>query len=268
MAGLRWAGLALLLLLCVRLASRHRTVLADAWHRTWARWGRFWPVLAVGLATVAAAGYWFAGTGGAVLGAGMAVVAVVATDATVGRRRADLLARQLEQLLAELGVRHSVHGSLVRALAESTPQLAEPARGLLGGVWRRYRAGQPLSWALDRPEVANVPAWRLLLTAVEVDEMVGGPTGAVLGRIAELIHDRESLRREREAETAAGRLTLLLLMAAPPMVWVLLARAAPAFATILATTMVGRLTLAVLVVSEAVVAAVATWLFREDGMPW
>jgi tight adherence protein B len=93
---------------------------------------------------------------------------------------------------------------------------ASDVRADLAAVVEATRSGASLGAALDHwAQARPVPAVRLAAAALSLAADAGGPQARAIDSVAATIRDRVSITRELDALTAQGRLSALVIAAAP-----------------------------------------------------
>ncbi len=136
--------------------------------------------------------------------------------------------------------------SLLQAVEAVSRESAEPTRREFGRAMTEIRLGRPMAEALGdvatRMESQDFE-WAVL--AIAIQREVGGNLAEVLQTTAEMILQRNRLRREMKALTAEGRISAVVVGLMPfflfGMLWVL----NPAYLAPLYTTLVGGVMMAV-----------------------
>jgi tight adherence protein B len=149
---------------------------------------------------------------GAVLGA--AVPLSLATRAA--RRRAEILERQLAELVeaVALGVRSGL--ALNRALIFAAGESAHPISEMLDRLMAEQALGTPLEIALARfAETLSTDDARLLVSVLTVHVQTGGNLAGALDEVTTTIRHRIAMRRELRALSAQGRISGVVLGSLP-----------------------------------------------------
>jgi tight adherence protein B len=143
------------------------------------------------------------------------------------RHRREARRRRLEGQLADAlfliaGVLRT-GGSLYRALEEAAGRLPPPLADEFRRVLIEVQLGFSLAEALEHMR-ARVPSEELALalTAIQINQQVGGNLAEFLERVAMRIHERVYLQNEIRTLTAAYRLSAQILAALPLALWLIL----------------------------------------------
>jgi tight adherence protein B len=167
-----------------------------------------------------------------------------------------LLPDLLDTLAASLRVGHGLEQAL-RGVAE---EAKEPAASELRRALGEIRLGRSTAEALD--EVArrvgsdDLP---FVLSAIEIQQHVGGSLAGLLATAAETVRGRQQFRRRVRALTSMGRASAGVLIAMPFVAALVLSLVRPGYMQPLWTTHTGR----VLVAGAVVSLAVGTLLLRR-----
>lgn len=219
-------------------------------------------MLMAGASTLVAGvlGYFAGGLFSASLVAILAPVALWALLALLISRRRRKFDEQVPDTLqlfsGGLRAGHSLLRSIDAAAQESEAPMAEE----LNRVVNETRIGRDLGESLD--EVARRTdnedfGW--IARSVEIHREVGGDLAEVLDHVGETIRDRNQIRGQVRALSAEGRISAVVLMALPIVMFVGLTFLNPFYSRVFTTTMPGYLMIA----AAAVLLAVGGfWLSR------
>lgn len=148
----------------------------------------------------------------------LAVVAVVYLWLVYkAKKRIRLILMQLplflDQVLRGLGTGRSMEGSL-RLAAEETP---DPLKSIIGRIFRANELGADLGEAIQ--EAANlyrIDELYLLALAIRINRSYGSSVRDLLQSVANMINEREAVRRELRSLTGETRVTAWVLGLMPP----------------------------------------------------
>ncbi|MGD7034506.1 type II secretion system F family protein [Methylotuvimicrobium buryatense] len=148
----------------------------------------------------------------------LAVVAVVYLWLVYkAKKRIRLILMQLplflDQVLRGLGTGRSMEGSL-RLAAEETP---DPLKSIIGRIFRANELGVDLGEAIQ--ETANlyrIDELYLLALAIRINRSYGSSVRDLLQSVANMINEREAVRRELRSLTGETRVTAWVLGLMPP----------------------------------------------------
>jgi tight adherence protein B len=116
------------------------------------------------------------------------------------------------------------------ALELIATEIAEPVAGEFRMLFEEQKFGLPVRDALlnltDRMPLVDV---KFFVTAVMLQRETGGNLAEILDNLSYVIRERFKIMRQVRVYTAQGRLTMLLLMALPPVIVVIMLSTSPAF---------------------------------------
>ena len=156
-----------------------------------------------------------------------------------GLRAGHSLPQAIDSLVQE--AESPVADEFRRALFET--QLGHTLPVALSGVAQRVRS-EDFDWVVQ---------------AIEIQREVGGDLAAVLDNVTRTIRDRSRLRRQIDTLTAEGRLSAIVLLALPILIFLAILGLNPSYVGALTTTFAGTLMLAI---GAALMVAGALWLRR------
>lgn len=253
-----FAGLTARLLVVLRLERPFRLELGRA--------GSGWTPEQLAWATVGAGGGIFAlalvaGSVGAAVP--LALLAAVAPHVVLklrAARRAKAFDEQLpdilDMLVGSLSVGHSFDQSL-RAVADGA---SEPAATEFKHALGEIRLGRPAPAALAevaaRLRSRDLP---FVLTAVDLQQQVGGSLASLLQTVADSVRERQQFRRKVQALTGMGRASAAALIALPFLAAIGLSLMQPTYMQPMWQTTTGR----ELVVGALVFMAIGTYILKR-----
>lgn len=194
-------------------------------------------------------GYFGGGPVTAVLLAGLAPLGLYALlNALVARRRRKFDEQVPDTLQMFAGGLRAGH-SLLRAIDAAGKENEAPMAEELSRVVNETRIGRDLGEALN--EVARRTdnedfGW--IARAVEIHREVGGDLAEVLDHVGETIRDRNQIRGQVRALSAEGRISALVLMALPVVMFAGLTLFNPLYSRVFTSTLPGFLMIAAAVV--------------------
>jgi tight adherence protein B len=116
------------------------------------------------------------------------------------------------------------------ALELIATEIAEPVAGEFRMLFEEQKFGLPVRDALmnltDRVPLVDV---KFFVTAVMLQRETGGNLAEILDNLSYVIRERFKIMRQVRVYTAQGRLTMLLLMALPPIIVVIMLSTSPTF---------------------------------------
>ena len=136
--------------------------------------------------------------------------------------------------------------SLLRAIDASAKESEAPMSEELTRVVNETRIGRDLGESLH--EVADRTSnedFNWITEAIEIHREVGGDLAEVLDHVGETIRDRNQIRRQARALSAEGRISALVLVALPVVMFAALCFMNPHYATTYTSTVPGFLMIAV-----------------------
>jgi tight adherence protein B len=109
-------------------------------------------------------------------------------------------------------------------------EIAEPVAGEFRMLFEEQKFGLPVRDALmnltERMPLVDV---KFFVTAVMLQRETGGNLAEILDNLSYVIRERFKIMRQVRVYTAQGRLTMVLLMALPPVIVVIMLSTSPAF---------------------------------------
>lgn len=177
----------------------------------------------------------------------------------VSRRRrkfAEQVPDALQMLAGGLRAGHS----LLRAVDAAAEENESPMKEELSRVVNETRIGRDLGESLA--DVARRTAnedFASITRAIEIHREVGGDLAQVLDNVGETIRDRTQLRGQVKALSAEGRMSALVLMALPIVMFFGLTLFNPLYSKVFLTTFPGFL---MIVTAVVLLAAGGFWLSR------
>ena len=116
------------------------------------------------------------------------------------------------------------------ALEMIANEVSEPVAGEFRQLYEEQKFGLPVRDALvnlaDRIPLVDV---KFFVTAVMLQRETGGNLAEILDNLSYVIRERFKILRQVRVHTAQGRLTMMLLMAMPPMIVVIMLTLNPGF---------------------------------------
>jgi tight adherence protein B len=127
------------------------------------------------------------------------------------------------------------------ALEMIANEVSEPVAGEFRQLYEEQKFGLPVRDALlnlaDRIPLVDV---KFFVTAVMLQRETGGNLAEILDNLSYVIRERFKILRQVRVHTAQGRLTMVLLMALPPMIVVIMLLMNPGFISPLFTDPIGH----------------------------
>lgn len=169
------------------------------------------------------------------------------------RRRVRAFEEQLPGTLALLAGALRAGHSFTTALEGAIREVDEPAHSELRRAAVEHRLGRPVPEALrgvsDRMQSTDL---RWVVTAIAIQQEVGGNLAELLDNVAATLRDRASLVRSVRALSAEGRLSAWVIGAMPFVMFVVMSLLNPDYTSMLYSTAVGRVAMALAAVLMAV----------------
>jgi tight adherence protein B len=139
------------------------------------------------------------------------------------------------------------------ALELLATEMGEPVAGEFRKLFEEQKFGLPLRDALlnlaERVPIVDV---KFFATAVMLQRETGGNLAEILDGLSYVIRERFKILRQVRVYTAQGRLTMLLLMALPPIIVVVMMVMNPGFMTPLFTDPIGHALIAAGIVLQTI----------------
>lgn len=158
------------------------------------------------------------------------------------RRRFDEQVPDTLQMLAG-GIR--VGHSLLRAIDAAAQESEAPMSEELARVVNETRIGRDLGASLsDVAQRTGSEDFLWIARAIEIHREVGGDLAEVLDHVGDTIRDRNQLRGQVRALSAEGRMSAIVLMALPVVMFVGLILLNPLYARVFTSTLPGYLMIA------------------------
>jgi tight adherence protein B len=150
--------------------------------------------------------------------------------------------------------------SLLRAIDASAKESDAPMSEELSRIVNETRIGRELGESMtDVSERAASEDFGWITQAIEIHREVGGDLAEVLDHVGETIRDRNQIRRQVRALSAEGRMSALVLMALPIVLFFALMFINPLYSKTFTSTVPGYLMLGV---SALMLTAGGFWLSR------
>lgn len=204
-------------------------------------------LLTAGAATVVAAvlGYLASGGGLAILLLVSTPLAMIVLLRLLVARRRQKFDEQVPDTLQMLAGGIRVGHSLLRAIDAAAQENEAPMSEELARLVNETRIGRDLGEALS--EVAQRTGsedFLWIARAIEIHREVGGDLAEVLDHVGETIRDRNQLRGQVRALSAEGRMSAVVLMALPILMFIALVFMNPMYAMVFTSTLPGYIMIA------------------------
>jgi tight adherence protein B len=217
-------------------------------------------IVVTGVGAVIAAGIG-AVLGGPVLAALLAVLAPLVAKVVIDRLRtrrqtafADQLDDSLQLMASSLRAGHSV----LRAVDAVSKDTEAPTSEEFARVVNETRVGRDVNAALEEVvDRTGSQDFEWVVQAIAIHREVGGNLAEILDRVSGTIRERSQLRRHARSLSAEGRLSGIVLMSMPFVIFVLVSLVSPGYTATLTGTGSGRF---LLVIALALMAVGGLWL--------
>ncbi len=179
------------------------------------------------------------------------------------KRRLNAFARQLPEALELISRALRAGHSLAAGINLVAEEMPDPIAREFGRCYDEQNLGIPLEEALE--EMTNrVPNMdlRFFATAVILQRQTGGDLAEILDKIGHLIRERFKIWGAIQALTGEGRLSGIVLLALPPVLFVVMFKLNPDYCMLLFNDPLGQKMLAGAVVMQAIGAYVIRKIIR------
>jgi tight adherence protein B len=162
------------------------------------------------------------------------------------RRRTKRMHSQLSDALSILASSLRAGHSFVQSLNLVAHEIGEPSATEYRRLLAELRLGRDLSEALDAlGDRVGSEDFKWAILAIKIQREVGGNLAEVLDTVADTLREREAVAGQVKALSAEGRLSMYLLCGLPPGVAAYLFLVNPEYISLLWTTRMGMVMLAV-----------------------
>jgi tight adherence protein B len=167
------------------------------------------------------------------------------------KKRMNKLVEQLPDVFEMLAQALRAGHSLASGMQLISKQLPDPAGTEFGRVFHEQNLGLKIEDALRNLAArTNVMDVKFFVTAVLIQRQTGGDLAEVLDKLGDVIRDRIQLFGMVKALTAEGRLSGYVLLALPPLVFMVMQVVNQDYAAMLTDTPEGRMMLTVAVIMQ------------------
>lgn len=189
---------------------------------------------------------------GVIIGAGVCIAAWFYVLHRI-KSRHDAFVHQLGDCLSLVANALRAGFSFLQTMELVSREMQPPMNTEFGRVVWETSLGVPMEQALRRMDArVNSPDFSLIVTAVIIQQQVGGNLAEIIDTINETIRERVRLRREIGTLTAQGRATGAVLALLPPILGVVLYMISPEYMQPLLTTTYGHIAIGVGFVMEVI----------------
>ena len=160
------------------------------------------------------------------------------------KRRIGAFARQLPDALELISRALRSGHSLAAGINLVGDEMSQPIAGEFARCYEEQNLGIPLEEALEgmTERVPNLDL-RFFATAVILQRQTGGDLAEILDKIGHLVRERFQIFGQIQALTGEGRLSGIVLLALPPILFVVMYRLNPDYVMVLFTDEIGKLML-------------------------
>ncbi len=177
--------------------------------------------------------------------------------AIMRRRRKKLFAKQLPDALELIGRALRAGHSLGSGFHLVASEMAEPISTEFGRCYEEQNLGIPMDEALESlaDRVPNLDL-RFFVTAVVLQRQTGGDLAEILDKIGNLIRERFKIWGQVQALTGEGRLSGVVLLALPPVLFAVMLKLNYEYVMLLFDDPLGKQMLAFAIVTQLIGAIV------------
>ncbi len=174
--------------------------------------------------------------GGVLLGIIAAIVPFIILEQRRSKRRSRFLRQLPDTLQLMAGSLRAGYGTL-QAIDSVAKESASPTSEEFGRVLTEARLGMPIEEALgNMAERIDNADFRWVVMAINIQREVGGNLAELLDTVAEVLREREMLRRQIDVLSAEGRLSAYILIGLPIFLTIYLILVRPDYISTLITS--------------------------------
>ena len=168
-------------------------------------------------------------------------------------RRESAFTNQLGDCLTMVANAMRAGFSFLQAMDLISKEMEPPISDEFKHVMRDINLGASLERALeDMDRRVNSPDYSLVVTAVLIQQQVGGDLAHILDTISETIQDRIRMRREVKTLTAQGRMSGWVLVALPVLTGLLVSSISPGYMEPLLNEKIGQIAICAAIVMDII----------------
>lgn len=183
---------------------------------------------------------------------GVAMVEWVYVLIRIDRREA-AFTNQLGDCLTMVANAMRAGFSFLQAMDLISKEMEPPISDEFKHVMRDINLGASVERALDDMDKrVNSPDFSLVVTAVLIQQQVGGDLAHILDTISETIQDRIRMRREVKTLTAQGRMSGWVLVALPVITGFLISATSPGYMEPLFNEKIGQIAIVIAIVMDII----------------
>jgi len=173
------------------------------------------------------------------------------------KRRLSKFAAQLPEALELIARALRAGHSLAAGFSLVANEMADPIGGEFGRTFEEQNLGKPLEEALEdlTKRIPNLDL-KFFVTAIVLQRQTGGDLAEILDKIGYLIRERFKIWGQVQALTGEGRLSGVVLLALPPVLFIVVYRMNPDYLMLLFTDDLGKKMLVAGVITQLVGALV------------
>ena len=166
-------------------------------------------------------------------------------------RRLSSFGKQLPEALELISRALRAGHSLASGISLVADEMNDPIRYEFERVYESQNLGRPLEEALEEltERVPNLDL-RFFVTAVILQRQTGGDLAEILDKIGHIVRERFKIFGQIQALTGEGRLSGIVLLALPPVLFIVMFRLNQEYAMVLFNDPVGQKMLAVAVIMQ------------------
>ncbi len=168
-------------------------------------------------------------------------------------RRESAFTNQLGDCLTMVANAMRAGFSFLQAMDLISKEMEPPISDEFKHVMRDINLGASLERALeDMDRRVNSPDYSLVVTAVLIQQQVGGDLAHILDTISETIQDRIRMRQEVKTLTAQGRMSGWVLVALPVLTGLLVSSISPGYMEPLLNEKIGQIAICAAIVMDII----------------
>ena len=168
-------------------------------------------------------------------------------------RRESAFTNQLGDCLTMVANAMRAGFSFLQAMDLISKEMEPPISDEFKHVMRDINLGASIERALeDMDRRVNSPDYSLVVTAVLIQQQVGGDLAHILDTISETIQDRIRMRREVKTLTAQGRMSGWVLVALPVLTGLLVSSISPGYMEPLLNEKIGQIAICAAIVMDII----------------
>jgi len=148
------------------------------------------------------------------------------------RKRTDALIAALPHYIDSVRQLQAVGNSLSQALERALADAPDAVQSYFAPVARRLEMGAPVGDTMQQfAERLRIPEISMLAAAIRTNLRFGGSLSTVLRNLAQILRDRQNIKRELAAATSEAKVSSRVLIAMPIIAMIILVVPNPAYIT-------------------------------------